>query len=360
MAHYLPRTTSNIVSHLQRAQPFRTNRQGFTIVELLIVIIVIAILATITLVAYNGMQTRALEGAMKADIRQAVNQLETNKALTGHYPSDDASANLSSSGDSELNYVAVDDGFCITVSNPKASTSLRYRSAGNQIIAAGTCEDDEEEEEEEDPLPSAIAAWAFNENTGSTAASATGSHNGTLGFGASWASGRYGNATAFNGTGSRVTVPNAAPLNLTGAMSIMAWVRPSRVETQAVIKKSENGATNGYELTLASNGRPFFRVNQMTSGNTYRVDGSSELTLNSWTHLAGVYDGTTMRLYVNGNPTSPIAGPASINTNSLALTFGAEVTGSYPLEGRIDDARVFNSALTPEQVSAFMALPVTP
>lgn len=52
---------------------------GFTIVELLIVIVVIGILAAITLVAYNGVQDRAATASLQSDLKQASSQLELDK-----------------------------------------------------------------------------------------------------------------------------------------------------------------------------------------------------------------------------------------------------------------------------------------
>lgn len=63
------------------------NQKGFTIVELLIVIIVIAILAAITIIAYNGIQQRGRDDARKADFRTLVNALESYHADKGAYPS---------------------------------------------------------------------------------------------------------------------------------------------------------------------------------------------------------------------------------------------------------------------------------
>jgi prepilin-type N-terminal cleavage/methylation domain-containing protein len=60
--------------------------RGFTIVELLIVIVVIAILAAITIVAYNGIQTRARDTQRVADMNSIVKALELYKAQNGQYP----------------------------------------------------------------------------------------------------------------------------------------------------------------------------------------------------------------------------------------------------------------------------------
>ena len=61
-------------------------RHGFTIVELLIVIVVIAILAAITVVAYNGIQVRASKSAAQADVANALKKLELFKVEKDSYP----------------------------------------------------------------------------------------------------------------------------------------------------------------------------------------------------------------------------------------------------------------------------------
>ena len=72
----------NIVRRLERG-----SGQGFTIVELLIVIVVIAILAAITIVAFSGVQNRANDSAVQADLRNAASILGQEKAINGTYPS---------------------------------------------------------------------------------------------------------------------------------------------------------------------------------------------------------------------------------------------------------------------------------
>ena len=64
----------------------RKSASGFTIVELLIVIVVIAVLATITVVAYNGIQTRARDSIRYADAKVIIKALELYKADKGSYP----------------------------------------------------------------------------------------------------------------------------------------------------------------------------------------------------------------------------------------------------------------------------------
>ena len=80
----------------------RSLQQAFTIVELLIVIVVIAILAAITIVAYNGIQDRARSAALQSDLSQVDKQLKLFQAENGTYPAT-VSTNCTASPDSTTN-----------------------------------------------------------------------------------------------------------------------------------------------------------------------------------------------------------------------------------------------------------------
>lgn len=70
------------------------NKKGFTIVELLIVIVVIAILAAIVIVAYNGIQTKAVAAQYRTDTVAIVKKFEAYNAVTGGYPLTAAGSDL--------------------------------------------------------------------------------------------------------------------------------------------------------------------------------------------------------------------------------------------------------------------------
>ena len=71
----------------------KQKRHGFTIVELLIVIVIIAILAAITIVAYNGIQSRANNAAVAGDATAIAKKFEIFKIDNGHYPASTADLN---------------------------------------------------------------------------------------------------------------------------------------------------------------------------------------------------------------------------------------------------------------------------
>lgn len=72
----------------------RNKQNGFTIVELLIVIVIIGILAAITIVAYNGIQNRARVAAVSSDLGQAAKKLTVYQLDNGSYPTDLATAGI--------------------------------------------------------------------------------------------------------------------------------------------------------------------------------------------------------------------------------------------------------------------------
>lgn len=105
------------------------NKLGFTIVELLIVVVVIAILAAITVVAYNGIQNRAKLSKLQTDIRSAQKLIEGFYAQNGYYPRTDTTAMGSG------NIARTDDNCAIGSSQadwiPEVNVSLP-QSTGNE------------------------------------------------------------------------------------------------------------------------------------------------------------------------------------------------------------------------------------
>lgn len=116
--------------------------RGFTIVELLIVIVVIGILAALIIIAYTGIQQRAIETSMKSDLRNATSQIQSDQTINGSYPTSAAASNngqgLKASGNNQISYVSYGSGFCISVSNAGSATPFHYKSSSG-VIETGLC-----------------------------------------------------------------------------------------------------------------------------------------------------------------------------------------------------------------------------
>ncbi len=114
---------------------------GFTIVELLIVVVVIAILAAITIVAYNGITQRSKESAVKSAVSQAFKKIEVYKTLNGGaLPADLAAAGVNAAGGSQYQYSLSDLGFCITAtqSGVAAYTANGYAYGDSDTVNQAT------------------------------------------------------------------------------------------------------------------------------------------------------------------------------------------------------------------------------
>ncbi len=209
-----------------------------------------------------------------------------------------------------------------------------------------------------------VGYWKLDDGAGSTAVDSSGnSYNGAL-AGTSlptWTTGQINGAIATNGVDQRVTVPDNNDLDLTSAITISGWVQPTVVGTQYLVKKARQGTVNGYELGLSSTGKAFVRFNQLASADTNRVDSTTSYPTDgtTWMHLAATYDGTTIKLYVNGTLEASAAKTFTIQTNTAGLGIGAEDLGFRPLNGKIDEVKIFNRALTAAEVNNLRNLPPT-
>ena len=82
--------------------------------------------------------------------------------------------------------------------------------------------------------------------------------------------------------------------------------------------------------------------------------GTAPLALNTWTHLATTYDGTTLRLFVNGAQVGQLAFSGSITTSTGALRIGGNAIWGECFQGDIDEVRIYNRALTATEIQADM------
>jgi hypothetical protein len=172
---------------------------------------------------------------------------------------------------------------------------------------------------------------------------------------ATWTtSGKYGSALSFNGANAQVVINDSASLHLTSAVTLEAWVNPSVAPTgwQDVIYK----AVDNYYLEAASlnANKPGAGV-LLTSSAEPLAYGSAQLAASTWTHLAMTYDGTTLKMYMNGVLATSTAQTGTITTSTNALQIGGDTTYGQYFKGLIDEVRVYNIALTQAQIESDMA-----
>ena len=204
-----------------------------------------------------------------------------------------------------------------------------------------------------------VAAYGFDEPSGPSAVDASGGGNtGTIAGATRTASGRFGAALSFDGVDDRVTVPHSAALALGTGMTLEAWVAPTTLGGWRTALLKERAGGLSYALYASdAGGRPTVFARAASEAGTA---GAAALPLTTWTHLAGTYDGTTLRHYVNGVQvaTRALSGALAAGTGPLSIG-GNGVWGEW-FAGRIDEVRVYNRALPAADVAADMGRGVSP
>jgi len=152
-----------------------------------------------------------------------------------------------------------------------------------------------------------------------------------------------------------VSVPDAPSLDLSSAMTLEAWICPAHVAPGWANMVLANDAY--YLEAISPNAAP-------AAGGTFAAtpfSGSTPLPVNAWSHLATTYDGTTLRLFVNGAQVASRPQTGLIQGTSLPLTIGGDtVQGQQFFAGRIDEVRVHDRALSAAEIAQDMATSVDP
>jgi hypothetical protein len=137
-------------------------------------------------------------------------------------------------------------------------------------------------------------------------------------------------------------------------MTLEAWVNPS-VMNGVWCDVIYKGKDNYYLEADSTNSKPATRCTS-----TGALFGTETLLVNTWTHLASTYDGTTLRLYVNGVQVISRAQTGPIVVSGNPLQIGGDTFYSQYFQGKIDEVRIYNSALSGSQIRSDMNAPITP
>jgi len=203
---------------------------------------------------------------------------------------------------------------------------------------------------------SLVAAYDFGEGSGTTTADASPSGITATLQGATWTTGHSGNALSFNGSSNYADLGNPAALRLTGSMTVSAWVlETGNVGDDGQIIAKSNGTTGWQLKSTPDTGARTFGVAVNAAVQRY---SRTVRALNTWYHVAGVYNASTRTLdiYVNGvldNGTLVGTVPTSQKDAAVNVNIGRR-TGGFYIKGKVDDVRVYNRALSPAEIQADM------
>ncbi|GAA2860737.1 hypothetical protein GCM10010443_23790 [Actinoplanes cyaneus] len=200
--------------------------------------------------------------------------------------------------------------------------------------------------------------WWLNETSGSTAADSSGkAHDATTSGGVTW-SGDHGGSAVLNGADGYIRT-NAPVIDTTGSFTVSAWVNLTDTSDHRVLLSQSGTRQASFAIQYEKDAKRWelIRWGQDVDdpAQAYTVDSLAEPRLNSWTHLAAVFDKTTssMQLYVDGvlqggaTFATPIAGNGP-------LLIGSAIWNAAPAafwKGGIADVQAYTAALSGAQVA---------
>jgi len=213
------------------------------------------------------------------------------------------------------------------------------------------------------PAPGLIAQWKFDgDMTDATGNGYDGSPNGDPNYvpGAQYGDDSGGQALNLDGTGQGCVVSHDAALKPLHGITLAAWIKPDVYlgDPWQVIIRKDDGGGGRYLLELGEWAGSDGIWLGLVIGGSYRehvaaVDPAI-LTDGQWHHVAGTYDGSTMRIYFDGEEKfsanySGTLGQAG--TTPLRIGF---ISGE-PFEGGIDDVRIYDYGLGAREIQALMS-----
>jgi hypothetical protein len=195
-----------------------------------------------------------------------------------------------------------------------------------------------------------VGWWKFDEGSGDTATDSSGNEFDIPLVDNLWGDGVFGGAVVFPGQGQG---QRSGFVYNDNAITVCAWVWHEAFVTGQV----ERYVTAEPEIAVIrkeTDGRLHFYIN--TAGTLRHLRVSDVLTEGQWYHVAGTWDGTTQRLYLDGVEIASQA-PGGV----LGTTSGVRLSNTpEPLNGMLDDARIYNRALTQEEINIVMVGPEYP
>jgi len=209
-------------------------------------------------------------------------------------------------------------------------------------------------------VESPVGYWKFEEGQGEIAGDSSGNdHNGTV-YGGNWTNGISGKALEFDGRDDYVEVSDSSQLN-PSLITVEAWVNLKGFSTDPnpvsmIISHGIHDQSPGfYGLYSAAFAHIFiFQIAEAASQGFYYTYGTTVPSLGVWYHVAGTYDGSTMRIYVNGVLEGETVANVvrTNNTNNMGFHVGSLLLPGweYWFNGTIDEVKIYDYARTPEEI----------
>ena len=152
----------------------------------------------------------------------------------------------------------------------------------------------------------------------------------------------------FDGSNDFIDAGNNSSLNITSNITLSVWVKPTTaITSQNFAMFVAKGINSDYMLfSNSSTGTARMRL-----GSSFLIDSVSTISTNVWTHIVGTYDGSNLKIYLNGSLDNTVSQTGAIPSTSGSLQIGA-ANSANRFNGQIDEVAIFNRALNTTEIAA--------
>lgn len=210
-------------------------------------------------------------------------------------------------------------------------------------------------------LPAAIATYGFSEGSGTTAADSSGNNHTLTLNSTTWTTGHTGSGITNSTTGLGASASFPGPST---AITMMAWIKPLNLpagSTRVAMGFFDTGGNTDVAIFTERGdfGNPNVLQCDLRIGGSLNAVHGPALTVGTWVHVAITFDGTTVRLYVNGSLFTSSSVSGTLSTGDKLVVAGTDPFNTYGSDVTMDDARVFGTALDATHISLAMSTPVS-
>ena len=164
-----------------------------------------------------------------------------------------------------------------------------------------------------------------------------------------------GGSLVLNGTNQYINVGSNTSLRFTGtsAFTLSIWIYPTQIKLQGLVTRYNGAVLGNYQMYMNTSGSlTVFRE----IGPYNNPSSSFQCTANNYYNCCMIYDGSTMKMAINGNidPVSASAGNISANQDNINLFIGAVQSNNAATNtfaGNIYSAQIYNRALSATEIS---------
>ena len=195
-----------------------------------------------------------------------------------------------------------------------------------------------------------VGYWKFDEGSGTTAYDSSGNNNNGIIYDATWTDGKYSKALSFDGVGDYVDMGDKPSLESMNQLTVEAWLEIQSLKGwQCIAGKLNWDISHDYSYYLqiwADN----TMVGRIWTDTEYMIKSTKTVSPGIWYHAAITYNGSTFKLFVNGEEWVSTSASGTIKDSAPPVRIGIRDVNADAFNGTIDEVKIYNRALSAEEI----------